>query len=135
MGNLPVGRVIAPERAFTIAGLDYAGPIKLRASKGRGRTTLKGYIALFICFSFKAVHLEAVSDLSTAGFSAVYRRFVGRRGVCRTIYSDRGKNFQGAAKELARMFNVTRQRWNDLVVYPSPHPTLWWTMGGRGEVC
>ncbi|XP_046963286.1 uncharacterized protein LOC124532427 [Vanessa cardui] len=48
---------------------------------------------------------EAVSNLSTEGFIAAFRRFVSRRGYCKDLYSDNGTNFVGADKELREMFN------------------------------
>lgn len=53
----------------------------------------------------KAIHLEAVSDLTTNSFLAAFRRFVSRRGNCTNIYSDCGTNFLGASKELQVLFN------------------------------
>ncbi|XP_058802015.1 uncharacterized protein LOC131670431 [Phymastichus coffea] len=64
MGNLPAERV-TPARPFTTTGLDYAGPFQVRTSKGRGQRAFKGYIALFVCFATKAIHLELVSDPTT----------------------------------------------------------------------
>lgn len=101
MGNLPQPRVNIT-RAFTHTGVDYAGPIDLRMSKGRGNKSYKGYISLFICLCTKAIHIEAVSDLTSAGFIAAYRRFVARRGLPSNIYSDNGTNFVGAAKTLRK---------------------------------
>lgn len=46
MGQLPVDRVRAC-RPFRSAGVDYAGPIQWRFSKGRGCKTTKGYIYAF----------------------------------------------------------------------------------------
>lgn len=63
MGELPSVRVI-PSRPFLHSGVDYAGPINLRVSKGRGHKSYKGYICLFVCMTTRAVHLEAVSDLT-----------------------------------------------------------------------
>lgn len=99
MGNLPIDR-IKPSRAFTVTGVDFAGSIVTLVNKGRGRKTCKSYIALFICFATKAIHLEAVSDLSTAAFLATLRRFIGRRGIPRRICSDNATNFVGARREL-----------------------------------
>ncbi|XP_043494166.1 uncharacterized protein LOC122519065 [Polistes fuscatus] len=104
MGELPVDRVVG-SRAFANSGLDYAGPVQVRMSKGRGNRSSKGYIALFVCFATRAIHLELVSDLTSESFIAAYRRFVGRRGICQTLYSDNATNFQGADKELRVMFN------------------------------
>lgn len=103
MGSLPSDRV-RPSRAFTIVGVDFAGPITTLVNKGRGRKTNKTYIALFICFSTKAIHLEAVSELTTAAFLATLRRFIGRRGRPCTIYSDNGTNFVGADRELTEVY-------------------------------
>ncbi|XP_076660820.1 uncharacterized protein LOC143364269 [Halictus rubicundus] len=99
MGNLPVTRV-TPCRPFFRSGIDYAGPIQLRAGRGRGQRTSKGYIAVFICLSTKAVHLEAASDGSTDAFLGALRRFTARRGRCAELYSDCGRNFVGANHEL-----------------------------------
>lgn len=59
MGDLPADR-ITPSRPFFNCGVDFAGPIVTLLNKGRGRKTTKSYIALFICFATKAIHLEAV---------------------------------------------------------------------------
>ena len=102
MGSLPSSRVI-PGRAFISTGVDYAGPISLKASKGKGRTTMKGYIALFICLTTKAIHLEAVSDMTTEAFLATLKRFFAIRGRAADMYSDCGKNFVGADAELKKL--------------------------------
>ena len=64
MGDLPKSRV-TPAKPFSSCGVDFAGPFLIRPSKGRGTKTSKGYISLFICTVTKAIHLEAVSDLSS----------------------------------------------------------------------
>ncbi|GFX87344.1 integrase catalytic domain-containing protein [Trichonephila clavipes] len=48
----------------------------------------------------KAVHIEAVGDLTTDSFIAALRRFSARRGAPRHIYSDNGTNFVGARRKL-----------------------------------
>lgn len=103
MGQLPAARV-NPHRAFLNSGVDYAGPIFIRTSKGRGHHATKGYICLFICMATRAIHLEAVSDLTTQAFMSAFRRFVARRGHCAHLWSDNGTNFVGAAKELKTLF-------------------------------
>ncbi|KMQ86854.1 hypothetical protein RF55_14054 [Lasius niger] len=73
MGNLPRRRV-TPARPFLRTDVDYAGPIFVRISKGRGHRAYKGFIAVFICLCTKAVHLEIVSDGSGAlGHSTIGR--------------------------------------------------------------
>ena len=102
MGDLPAARV-TPARPFLHVGVDYAGPLTLLRTRGRGQRTHKGYIALFVCLSTRAVHLELVSDYSTEAFLAALRRFTSRRGLCAVIQSDQGTTFVGAARELRDM--------------------------------
>nr|XP_046491130.1 uncharacterized protein LOC124223331 [Neodiprion pinetum] len=104
MGDLPADRVQSERRPFSIAGLDYAGPVQVRTTQGRGHKSYKGYVAVFVCFSTRAIHLDLVSDLTTASFICAYRRFVGRRGVCQRLYSDNATNFHGADSEIKAMF-------------------------------
>ena len=61
---------------------------------------MKAYLALFVCFATKAIHIEVVSDQSTAAFLAALKRFCARRGRPQAIYSDNGSNFKGAKNEL-----------------------------------
>lgn len=99
MGSLPAPR-INMSRAFEHTGVDYAGPIQMRVLKGRGNRSYKGYIAIFICLCTKAVHIEAVSDLTAQAFIAAFKRFVSRRGQINHIYSDNGTNFVSTNKIL-----------------------------------
>lgn len=101
-GQLPPAR-ITPSRAFSNSGVDYAGPIQIRTSKGRGHKSHKGYIALFICMATRAIHLEVVSDLTSEGFLQAFKRFVARRGHCSHLWSDNGTNFIGASTELKKL--------------------------------
>lgn len=100
MGDLPTPR-LQVTRPFTNVGVDYAGPLDIRVSKLRGTRSYKGYIALFICLSTKAIHLEVVSELTSAAFLAAFNRFVARRGLPSNMYSDNGTNFVGANSHLA----------------------------------
>ncbi|XP_059050688.1 uncharacterized protein LOC131845624 [Achroia grisella] len=109
MGQLPEVR-LQPSKPFKSAGVDYAGPINIKFSPGRGAKSYKGYVCLFICMVTRAIHLEAVSDLTAKGFIAAFRRFVGRRGFCMDLYSDNGTNFVGADKELRQMFDEAKSR-------------------------
>jgi len=63
MGNLHRLQV-TPSRPFTATSIDFAGPLSLHSGP-RNRTTTKAYIAVFICFSTRAIHLEAVSSLTS----------------------------------------------------------------------
>lgn len=107
MGSLPSARVRRCVRPFLHTGVDYCGPFELRASKGRGIKAYKGYIAVFVCLTVKAIHVECVDGLTTDAFLAAFRRFVSRRGLPTDVYSDNGTNFVGAANELNRQFALS----------------------------
>jgi len=106
MGDLPAARVI-PSRPFEHSGVDYAGPIMLRATRGRGHKASKAFIVIFVCFSTRAVHLDVVSDYTAEAFLATLRRFVSRRGIPQVLYSDCGTNFTGAAAKLRKLFTAS----------------------------
>ncbi|XP_045455071.1 uncharacterized protein LOC123664596 [Melitaea cinxia] len=101
MGKLPSQR-ITPDFPFKSVGTDMAGPFYIVNRKGRGARLMKCYLCLFICLRFKCLHLEAVSDLSKDAFIMTLHRFVSRRGKPAEIYSDNGRNFVGAARELSK---------------------------------
>ncbi|XP_073961981.1 uncharacterized protein [Choristoneura fumiferana] len=103
MGDLPAIRV-KPSRPFLISGVDFAGPINVKMSKGRGAKSNKAYICLFICMCTKALHIELVSDMTTQTFLAAFRRFVSRRGHVAEMWSDHGTTFVSAEKELLNMW-------------------------------
>lgn len=105
MANLPSSRV-QQCRPFSKDGIDYAGPIKLRETRLRKSREYKAYIAVFVCMSVKAVHLEIMLDLTSEVFLASLDRFTARRGVPTDIYSDCGTNFVGASKELFKLINL-----------------------------
>ena len=63
MGQLPPA-CITPSPTFAVTSIDYAGPFVLKLGHTRKPVLVKAYIALFVCFSTKAVHLEIVSNLT-----------------------------------------------------------------------
>lgn len=107
MGSLPSARVNA-SRPFFRSGVDYAGPISIRSTKGRGYRSTKGYICLFVCMATRAIHLEVVSDMTSQAFLAAFKRFIARRGHCGEMWSDNGTTFVGANKELKALLNHER---------------------------
>lgn len=94
---------VQPHPPFTHTGIDFAGYFEVKTSTRRNANYIKSYVCLFICLTTKAIHLELVHNLSTQAFIAALRRFCARRGVPSNIYSDRGTNFIGAAKELPQL--------------------------------
>ncbi|XP_022164862.1 uncharacterized protein LOC111029924 [Myzus persicae] len=67
MADLPSSRV-QPHLPFLHVGMDYGGLFVIKESRLRNARTSKVFVALFICMSVKAVHLEIVSDLTTDAF-------------------------------------------------------------------
>ncbi|EZA59726.1 hypothetical protein X777_16375, partial [Ooceraea biroi] len=106
MSDLPSVRVSPPTRCFQHCGVDYAGPILVRSSPGRGHASRKAYVALFICLATRAVHLELVSDYSSLTFLHAFSRFCSHRGFPSSVYSDNGTTFVGADRELTAAYRT-----------------------------
>lgn len=66
---------------------------------------IKGYVCLFICLATKALHIEAITELSTDAFLNTLKRFISRRGKPNNIYSDNGTNFIGANTKLQKLYD------------------------------
>lgn len=108
MGSIPKVQ-IAEALPFKNVGVDYAGPINIKASKLRTNKSHKAWIALFVCMCTKAVHIEVVTELKMEAYLAAFTRFVSRRGLPSDIYSDNAKTFVGADASLTRSFNKMLQ--------------------------
>ena len=76
----------------------------------RKPTIIKAYICVFVSLSVKAVHLEAVSNLTSESFIATLRRFVAHRGYPTLIWSDNGTNFVGANREIKESYGYLKQQ-------------------------
>ena len=96
MADLPKERLVPYQPPFTYTGLDFFGPFYVK----RGRSTVKVYGCIFVCFNSRAVHIEDVSSLETDTFIQALVRFISVRGCPKEIWSDNGTNFTGAEKEL-----------------------------------
>ncbi|XP_022159936.1 uncharacterized protein LOC111026213 [Myzus persicae] len=99
MATLPSTRV-RPARPFATTGVDFAGPLDVRSGIRRV-TSIKTWIAVFVCLATRAIHLEPVVGLTSNAFFAALRRFMARRGKCSKIYSDNATNFVGVQRELS----------------------------------
>ena len=72
LGQLPSERV-TPRAVFQKVGVDYAGPLQVKYGMVRKPVIMKAYICIFVSLAVKAVHLEAVSDLTSESFIAALR--------------------------------------------------------------
>ncbi|GFW41706.1 integrase catalytic domain-containing protein [Trichonephila clavipes] len=112
---------------FEVVGVDLAGPLYVKGGQ-------KSWIVLFTCATYRAVHLELTSSLSTDAFLLSLRCFIARRGRPRVIYSDNGTNFRGAHGELSgidwekvlKLATIQRIIWKF-----NPPTAAWW--GGWWE--
>ncbi|XP_060665543.1 uncharacterized protein LOC132797782 [Drosophila nasuta] len=128
MGDLPKERA-SYSRPFTHTGVDFAGPFEVKNYTGRACLITKGYVCFFVCFSTKAIHLEATSDLTTQKFLAAFSRFIARRGCPYQMYSDNGKTFVGADKVISNDFlEATRE----CIIAQHAHKSLSWHFNPPG---
>ena len=79
MAGLPKDRITGIQ-LFYISGVELCGVVSVTL-KIQGKQPIKMYIAVFVCFASKDVHLETVNDLSTDSFVCFLKRFFGRRGL------------------------------------------------------
>ena len=108
MGSLPATRV-TPAAPFLHTGVDYCGPFNIKVSTIRNAKSTVAYVALFVCLTTKAIHLEIVSKLSTAAFFCAFDKFISRRGLPHTMNSDNGLNFVGASNDLKQLQDFLRK--------------------------
>lgn len=101
MADLPTDRLNAAP-SFSTIGIDLCGPYLVKASRSKFDSIVKVWVAVFVCFSTRAVHLEIVDSLSTDSFLESLTRMMSRRGIPHTIWSDCGTNFVGASRALMK---------------------------------
>nr|XP_049466974.1 uncharacterized protein LOC125908321 [Anopheles coluzzii] len=111
IADLPTSRV-TPTRPFSVCGVDYCGPIYIKQTI-RNRSPIKAYIAIFVCFSTRAVHIELVGDLTSTAFINALRRLIARRGQIGELHSDNATTFKGAAHELNRVYKMLKSDEHD----------------------
>lgn len=109
MGDLPACRVNPSFLPYTKTWLDYGGPFLIKSGTTRSAKMIKSWICLFICPDTKAIHIELVTDLTSASFIAALKRFVSRHGYCAEILSDNATTYIGARNQLQEL----RQLYNN----------------------
>lgn len=124
----PCGEPIAPLPAlrvkeapvFTVIGIDFAGPVYCLEFPNR-----KLYILLFTCAVVRAVHLELTDSLSLPDFMLALRRFVARRGLPSSIFSDNAQTFVAASERLRAALGANCPKWIRIIPL-SPFWGGWW---------
>ncbi|XP_062703501.1 uncharacterized protein LOC134285959 [Aedes albopictus] len=112
MADLPSVRVTLT-LPFLNTGVDFCGPFYFRPVS-RKAAPQKAFVAVFVCLSTKAIHLELVGILSTDSFIASLKRFAARRGVSKTISCDNGTNFVSTQRTLNEFIQLFRSQQSRL---------------------
>lgn len=84
---------------FAVTGVDFAGQLIIHSSVLRV-VDIKAWVAVFVYFITRVVHMEAVEDFTSKTFIAVLYHFVATL-LYYIIYSHNGTNFIGAQTELS----------------------------------
>lgn len=124
MGDLPPSR-FTTIRPFYHSFVDYAGPFSVKENKLKKPRITKGYLCVFVCMSVKAVHLEFVTELTTAAFLAAFTRFVARRSLPAKMFSDNGSNFCGAAKQLHELAKFLKDNHDTILSSLASREVSW----------
>ena len=105
MGKLPYERV-SVSRPFLDVEVDYCRPLYIKEKCFRNKNKIKVYVAVYVCMSTKAVHLEVVNDLTTEAFIASLKRLFSRRRKAKSIHLDNATNFVGLNRELKQFYEI-----------------------------
>ncbi|GBO39702.1 hypothetical protein AVEN_123231-1 [Araneus ventricosus] len=124
MALLPRERVTVSS-PFTNTGIDLCGPFYIKYKNQRKGIFNKVYVAIFVCFSTRAVHLEILTDLTSDALIATLKRFFARRGICTTIFSDNATNFVGANSELRKFYQLFKKLPDNLASYLVSQSISW----------
>ena len=124
---------------FNSTEVDYARPVNIKNALVRKPIVTKCYVAVLVSLSIKAVHLEPVTEPTTSAFIATLGRFIARRGIPSTLWSDNGTNFFSVAKEIRKLVsnpevhdNCTHQGIHTVEVGTGVRAPLWQILGGCG---
>ena len=98
-GNLPKERTEGSVPIKSI-GVDFAGPIKYFS---KNKSDMKAYILLYACGSTRAVYLDLLPDQTTEHLLRSLKRFVAKRGRPEKIFSDNGRTYVSASKQLKKV--------------------------------
>ena len=132
--DLPRIRV-SDDPPFTHVGIDFAGPLYIRASSDSESDNEKCYVCLFTCATTRAVHLELTRNLTVDTFLLAFRRFTSRRGLPATLITDNAKTFRGASREIEKILRskeVLRYLTNNRITWKFiVEKAPWW--GGFWE--
>ncbi|XP_017461143.1 PREDICTED: uncharacterized protein LOC108354472, partial [Rhagoletis zephyria] len=128
VGDLPAFRT-REFLPFECVGIDYLGPMQINDGTKR-------WVLLVTCSVSRAIHLEVVSDLSSASCLAALNCVFNYRGYPRVVFSDNGTNFTAAEQDLKKLRKATQKAKDQIYEfgitwYFNPPRASWW--GGLFE--
>jgi len=122
MAPLPHQRVDDPIAFHNIA-VDLFGPLYVKSFVEEEEQLQKVYGCIFTCLTSRAIHLEVMLGMSTEEFLNAFRMMCARKGTPKVIFSDRGKYFQKADKELQKLYKAVN--WDRVVKQSTPRDIEW----------
>ena len=85
--------------------MDLAGPFSVVDPVCRG-TSLKMWVAVFVCPATGAIDIEAVDSYSCDSFMLAFKMFINRRGTPSSMLSDHGTQLTAAAAVAKETFHM-----------------------------
>lgn len=119
MPPIPTERVSA-SAPFTYTGVDYFGPLFIKAKK----ETQKVWVCLYTCLVTRAIHLELMYDMTTQQFLLGFRRFAARHGKPNRIISDNAAQFKLASDTISKLWGQILTE-EDTVSYAANENIQW----------
>ena len=99
---------------WTFISLDYAGPFIIRGEVNR-RSRSKCWIIVYVCRSTKAVCLLPTASYDTEAFLVRHEEFVARKGLPKSIVSDRGTNLVKSGIIIAERNSPSSWNWEEVI--------------------
>jgi len=122
MAPLPPQRIDDPIAFHNIA-VDLFGPLYVKSFIKEEEQLQKVYGCIFTCLTSRAVHLEVMLGMSIEEFLNAFRMMCARKGTPKVIFSDKGKYFQMADKELQKLYKSVN--WDRVVMQSAPKDIEW----------
>ncbi|GFW64702.1 integrase catalytic domain-containing protein [Trichonephila clavipes] len=104
---------------------NFCGPFQIKFKNQRKRVFSKVNVVIFVCLATKAIHLEAMTDLTTEAFIVSLKRLCAHRGRISTLMPDNATNFKGAVAELNRFIKLICNKNETLANYFASEAIQW----------
>lgn len=107
MGPIPQEVIEAKNRAFSVTGIDFAGPFTLKGA-GRGLRAPQRFVLVLTCMKTRGVHFEICTNQTAYAVVMALIRFACVRGDPDLVYSDNQTSFLAVKQELERTYERYR---------------------------